>query len=285
MKLIMTRGLPASGKTTWAKEFVASQPTGSWKRVNKDDMRAMLDAGKWSKKNEEYIIQIRDCIVGDCLSSGSNVIVDDTNLHPKHEARLREIADKLNAEFEVKVFDADVYECIERDAKRANGVGKSVIWRMWQESIIPRVKWPANRHDLPKAIICDLDGTLADIGHRNPYNASTCEQDGFNYDIATILQRTVPMARIIFVSGRSEEFRPQTEAWLLRYGLYKDAYYDLFMRQKDDKRKDWLVKFEILRDSIMPHFDPVMVLDDRDQVVAMWRAQGLRCLQVADGNF
>ena len=50
MKLIMTKGLPASGKSTWAKQYLDDNP--GTKRVNKDDLRAMLDNGKWSKRNE-----------------------------------------------------------------------------------------------------------------------------------------------------------------------------------------------------------------------------------------
>lgn len=96
MKLLMTYGLPASGKTTFAKGLVATQ--ANWKRVNKDDLRAMLDAGKWSSQNEKFILQVRDYLIGKFLNEKYNVVVDDTNLDPKHKAQLQEIAKLREAE-------------------------------------------------------------------------------------------------------------------------------------------------------------------------------------------
>jgi len=54
MKVLILKGLPASGKSTYAKELVAK---GNWKRINKDDLRAMLDCSKWSKANEKFVLQ------------------------------------------------------------------------------------------------------------------------------------------------------------------------------------------------------------------------------------
>ena len=65
---------------------------GRCKRVCKDDLREMLDGGVWSEENEERILMVRDSLVSSLLAQGLDVIVDDTNLHPKHERRLREIA-------------------------------------------------------------------------------------------------------------------------------------------------------------------------------------------------
>ena len=62
LKVIITIGLPASGKTTWAKELMEKEP-GEWKRINKDDLRAMLDNGRWSHINERFVIELRDHII------------------------------------------------------------------------------------------------------------------------------------------------------------------------------------------------------------------------------
>jgi hypothetical protein len=59
----------------------------------------------------------------------------------------------------------------------------------------------------------------------------------------------------------------------------------LFMRKSGDYRKDSVVKKEIYERHIKEDFNVEFVLDDRDQVVKMWREQGLVCLQVAEGNF
>ena len=80
--LFMLKGLPASGKSTWAKAKMAEHP-GSCKRVNKDDLRAMLDLGKWSQDNEKFVLSVSRSIVDGALGHGKHVIVDDTNLAPK----------------------------------------------------------------------------------------------------------------------------------------------------------------------------------------------------------
>lgn len=286
-KILMLRGLPASGKTTFAKELLKTEQ--NWKRINKDDLRAMLDNGKWSKTNESFVLDERDRLIQVSLEKGFSVVVDDTNLHTKHEARLRQLATENSAEFEIKDFDLSPKKCVERDALRPNGVGKDVIWRMWKDHVIPRIVWPADRGGLAQVVLCDLDGTLADLDGRDPYDASTCGDDKVHEDILEAVKRyDMP---VIFVSGRSEVHRAQTLKWLNALGFKEGAQEIsnnirmLKMRKEDDTRPDWLVKFEILRDEIAPYWNPVVVFDDRDSVVAMWRAQGLRVFQVADGNF
>ena len=73
-KVTICRGLPASGKSTWAKKQDAV-------RINKDDLRDMLDNGKWSGKREKLVLDTRDSIMVKALRQGRNVIIDDTNLH------------------------------------------------------------------------------------------------------------------------------------------------------------------------------------------------------------
>jgi predicted kinase len=136
--IIMLRGLPASGKSTWARKYLANANAGTVKRVNKDDLRAMLDGGKWSPENEKFVLQVRDNIIGSALDSGKHVIVDDTNLAPKHEARLRELAKKHGADFQIIDFThVSVDECIERDRGRPNYVGEKVIRDMHQQFLVP----------------------------------------------------------------------------------------------------------------------------------------------------
>ncbi len=128
--LTMTKGLPASGKTTWARGVVAKSE-GQCKRVCKDDLRDMLDAGQFSEPNESYILRVRDGIVRMFLAEGLDVIVDDTNLHPMHQRRLQEIAKDERAAFRVHNFThVPMNECIRRDAKRERSVGADVIRNM-----------------------------------------------------------------------------------------------------------------------------------------------------------
>ena len=101
MKLVMMKGLPASGKSTYARKLADL----GYIRVNKDDLRDMLHNGKWSNKNERLIIRLRDLIIHSSLEDGQSVVVDDTNLYPKHRQRLAEIAKEHDAKFETKFFD------------------------------------------------------------------------------------------------------------------------------------------------------------------------------------
>ena len=113
----MYRGLPGSGKSTTARQYLADHP--DTKRINKDDLRRMLDNDLWSRENEKFVLHRRDDIIRRSLEDGYNVIVDDTNLAPKHEARLREIALDFKAEFEIKDFtDVPIEVCITNDLKR-----------------------------------------------------------------------------------------------------------------------------------------------------------------------
>ena len=89
IKVILTRGLPGSGKSTWAKKLIVENPN-SYKRINKDDLRAMLDDSKYSNDSEKFILQVRDAMILMAIENGKHVIVDDTNLAPKHDARIRD---------------------------------------------------------------------------------------------------------------------------------------------------------------------------------------------------
>jgi len=140
---------------------------------------------------------------------------------------------------------------------------------------------------IPKAIICDLDGTLALLGNRDPYDASRAEEDSLNNPIANILDvyshQTEFEIAILLVTGREDIYREQTQRWLAAHNIAYDA---LYMRNAGDKRKDTIIKKEIYRKHIEYQYDVLFVLVDRDQVVGMWRKElKLTCLQVEYGDF
>lgn len=133
----------------------------------------------------------------------------------------------------------------------------------------------------PDAVIVDIDGTLAVRGERSPYDWSRVSEDMPNEAVVRIIVELSHSSEIIFVSGRSEVCRADTDAWLKEHcpaGV-------LFMRPRDDDRMDAQIKEEMYLQAIKPHWNIWLVLDDRDQTVRMWRALGLTCLQVAPGNF
>jgi len=272
----MLKGLPASGKSTWAAEKLLSS-SGEIVRVNKDDLRRMLNAGQHSKAKEVFVCSVRDFIVQSALDAGKSVIVDDTNLEKKHEIRLREIAGGRNFEI-IDFTHVSLAVCLERDLKRVRSVGEKVIRGMWRKYLKEEYPPPEHNPHLPNAVICDLDGTLCWLNGRSPYDASECDKDLLNPVVAELIKDKW----VILVSGREEKFRAPTEVFLKKHGI---KHYGLFMRPTGDFREDSIVKEEIYRKEILEKVNVKFVLDDRDRVVEMWRRLGLTCLQVAEGNF
>lgn len=282
--LIMLRGLPGAGKSTWAMAEVAKRPQTAV-RVNKDDIRSMMGPD-FVKSNEFLVLQARDALIWAALARGKDVIVDDTNFNPTHEDTLRSIAETHGAKFLIRHFDTDIEECIARDAKRDKPVGEQVIRGMYEQSLKNKVMefpWIGVNKEGIVAYIFDMDGTLADLNGRNPFDASTCEADLPKRDVIHIAKELFAQHnKIVITSGREDKYHYQTTNWLKAQGI---QYEDIFMRKTGDSRKDAIIKMEIYRDLILPKYNIRGVFDDRNQVVDMWRAIGLTCFQVAPGAF
>lgn len=133
-ELLILQGLPASGKTTYARELVEE----GYKRVNRDEIREMLDNGKYKRSYEEMVRESRDAIIDLALINGFNVVVDDTNFENSAFEQLSLLADINDAEISVKVFKTPLEECIKRDKNRENSVGEDVITRMYNKYLKPR---------------------------------------------------------------------------------------------------------------------------------------------------
>ena len=290
-KLIMVKGLPGCGKSTWARARM-DENKGAYKRVNKDDLRLMLDNNAWSKSNEKFLLKVRDFVIAEALSAGKHVICDDTNLHEKHEKRLHEIAKEHSAMFQIHdMTDVPLDSCIERDLQRPKSVGEKVIRSMWKQYLKPKVEKTVaaavhnQSRELPRAIICDLDGTLAKMHHRNPFDASKCDEDEVNEPVRNIVASFYAQGyKILFFTGREHKFKRPTLTFLEK-AFPNPIEYDLYMRKTGDFRKDSIIKDELFRDVAEGKYYVEFILDDRNQVVDMWRELGLVCLQVDYGDF
>lgn len=289
LKLTMCRGLPASGKSTWAAEEKARLETNHVECiiVNKDDIRNDLKAHgwEWSHKNEKDVIKCRDRAIRDALRLGVSVISSDCNFG-KHKDQLKQLAAEFNAEFEVKDFtNVSVDECVQRDQLRKDKVGEAVIKEMYAKYVaLPESVPYAPDPTKPTAIICDLDGTLALFkGIRSPFDYAKVAKDKVNAPVASIVKLFAENGyTIVYCSGREDWCRMHTEDFLKKNGLPDGP---LFMRPTGDHRKDFLVKLDLFNWYIRDNYNIKFVLDDRDQVVKMWRKLGLTCLQVDYGDF
>lgn len=156
------------------------------------------------------------------------------------------------------------------------------------------------------AIIVDIDGTIANNDHRQHHLSRTDghkpDWDAFYgamaddtpvrpiIDLLWNIQLTDAEAQmeILYATGRPEEWRRTTEAWLYDdspAGARAPTAQALYMRATGDYRADYVVKEEILARIIAEGYRPIMAIDDRKQVVDMWRRKGLICLQCAEGDF
>lgn len=281
-KIILCKGLPASGKSTWAKQYVAKNH--DWKRVNKDDLRSMIQGDKWSGKLERQVVKTRDSLIRSWLNDGFNVIVDDTNLNPVHHDHIREIAAQHGADFEVKWFDVDVDEAIKRDLNRPKSVGESIIRDMYDKWIREKVDPIVQDARLPRAIIVDIDGTVAKMDGRKPYDWHLVGTDKPNEPIVNIVKTFSETHAIIFMSGRDGSCWTETWDWIKEH--FPDMAFSLFMRRAGDNRKDSIIKRELFDGHVRDQFYVDFVLDDRNQCIDLWRRDlGLVCLQVDYGDF
>lgn len=136
---------------------------------------------------------------------------------------------------------------------------------------------------LPKAVICDIDKTLALLNGRDPYDASTCMEDTPNEPVVLITRLCYRHGlQVILVTGREEQYREMTQAWLFQHLIPYDA---LFMKQDGDRRPQTVFKQEVYERHIKESFCVQFVLEDRERVAMMYRGLGLTVLQVAEGDY
>lgn len=297
--LTATRGLPASGKTSWALEQLSLAEPGQIARLNRDDLRLLLhNQAPHTPLTEQQVSLVQHGGIEQLLRAGIPVIVDDTNLRARHLRNLAEIAWRCGAEFTVQDFDTPLEECIRRDAARPRPVGEAVIRGMhtrylaghgWPLPVPVRVDaaFGARRYEpkpqLPAAVMVDIDGTLALNGDRDPYDPTRYDQDRPNLPVIEAVRAHHHAGHaVLFCSGRDDTYREVTQAWLDEHTGVPGP---LFMRPAEDRRRDDVVKLELFDRHIRPFYNVLCVYDDRERVVAAWRGIGLTVMQVAEGRF
>jgi len=305
LKVILTKGAPASGKSTWAKAEVAKDPD-NWARINNDDIRAMLNGSVYSSGYEKFVSETRDMLIRNALKHNKSVIIDNVNANKLHFDTCVKIAKSLNIDAIVMEmpFFQDLEVLLERDAKREGKakVGEAVIKKFWKElgghsfknyvaktELISSVKntdkdWQPMVQDASqaRAIIVDNDGTICRIhSGRSPYDASTCDLDiPQDHVIECVKLYYKAGYKVLFVSGREEKDRAPTERFYQKY--LPEVKYQLFMRQTGDLRKDVIIKEEIFNNHIKNKYYVAAWFDDRLQVSKWVHQMGLPLFRVND---
>lgn len=301
-KIVLTRGLQASGKTTFARNWVAEDP--DWRiRINRDDLRAHIANKYWglSRHQEETVTLLQLAQARAAIGAKLSVIVDDTNLRASTVRTWLELGDELGVPVEHVDISVDLEEAIARDAKRDRVVGEEVIRdfhnRFFQKGKFPA--WPTldkslpkgtayvPNPDLPKAVWVDIDGTIANMKNcgRGPFEWHRVgEDDPIQHVIDVVLALRDAGYKIVIMSGRDEVSRDETVLWLKKHDIPFD---DLFMRPSNTNHiKDNQIKHDLFWEHVAPKYDIRFALDDRNQVVDFTRnVLNIPVFQVAEGNF
>jgi predicted kinase len=278
LKLILTKGLPASGKTTWAKEYIQKHPETA--NLCKDDLRLQLSG---TNKREKRIIKVRDLLTEYYFEQGYSVIWSDTNLNPIHLTRSTELAERYTAKLVIQDFtDVSLAECIRRDLIRANSVGQQAIEQMYYDYLDKPDSTPEIDPSLPNCYLVDIDGTLAINHTRNPFDWQRVDEDNLNPAVATMVEKLGRDSNIILLSGRSTVCRDLTIEWLKQSNI-QHRY--LFMRPANDNRADDVLKSELYYLHVRGKYNVLGVIDDRPKVCRMWRNLGLNVFQVGNPDY
>jgi len=314
LKMILNVGLPGSGKTTWTKNFIKSNP--NYIRVNRDDIRDMISGHDYvfSREAENQVTDIQNDLLIKFMKEGKNIIVDDTNLNKSTVLKLHKLGRRYNYSVELNSFlGIDVDTCIERAAKRTERVvSADVIMNMYNKNlkgkkyyeflnsllviketvspIVSKIKDDVNGdYKRYNHYIVDIDGTIANHhGVRDVYDGSKVINDKLITNIANIVKSLASSNYIWFVSGRDGKYVSQTIDWLNKHFDFEfnNNYAGLIMRGVGDNRDDTIVKQEIYDEYFSRNnYKVIATFDDRDRVVDMWRRNGVTCLQVNYGNF
>jgi predicted kinase len=302
-ELILTRGLPASGKTTFAKQWQAEASNRT--RVNRDDLRMKL-FGEWyftdnRDAKEKKVTEFQHAIIKKALSSGNSVIVDDTNLNPRVFRIFESIASQFSLTISNLDFPVSVEESIARQAGRDKPVPKEAIKMMASKYLGPNnefhlfpgsypVKSLIHPEDRKPTIAFDADGTLVDVSSI----ASLVKGKYRDFDLfhrkslwSNPNQEVLDLAyeandkgfKVIVVTAREERYRDVTQAWMDKFNV---PYENIFMRPMDDRRPDHIVKNEMFS-QINSFYDVVHFVDDRKDIADVWKQNGVETTLVPGG--
>lgn len=297
-KLILCRGIQGSGKSTFAKAWVAEDPEHRI-RINNDDIRNMLGP-YWITNREPLVSEIKRNIVTNAMSRGYDIVIDNMNLNPKEIKLWEDIVKQNNNdtvisiytyEIEFKDFFISLEECIRRDAMRPNPIGEKVIRETWKryKHFIQTTEVERHVNNMkrftgkPKCVVIDMDSTVCfNVTKRPWYGEGAAEgmiNDIPNTGVCDLIRTLQFDYSIVVATGRDTSQADVTKDWLAKQGINADEFY---FRTHGDFRKGVEVKKEEI-EAILEKYDIVAIFEDCEPIVQMYREMGLTVLQPNKG--
>ena len=295
-KLILTRGIQGSGKSTWARQWVEEDPENRV-RINNDDIRNMLGP-YWITDREPLVSDIKLRMAEEAMNRGYDIVVDNMNLNPKEVKYWKNVVGTQNGdpdgydyEIEFKDFFIPLEECIRRDAMRPNPIGEKVIRETWKrykhfiqttgvENYVNNLRKYTGK---PKCIVIDMDSTMCFNVTRRPWYGDGAAEgmlnDIPNTGVVEIVRELAKIYSVVVATGRDTTQAEVTKEWLAKQGIEVDKY---FFRTPRDYRKGVEVKKEQITD-ILEEYDIVAIFEDCEPIVQMYREMGLTVLQPNKG--
>ena len=307
-QLILTRGIPGSRKTTYALEWVALNP--EWRvRVNRDDLRFSL-YGEYvlDRHREETVTTVQKSMVEAALKAKMSVVIDDTNLTDRFVKEWLRLAQKMGVRSEFVDFNVPLEQALADNKARGDAGGRFVpedVIRSFHQRFVNRKTGLLKPHPVldptfepivrkyvrqpgkPKAVLVDIDGTVAKMEERGPFEWHRVGEDSPIQNVIDLAMRVQASgAQLIFMSGRDEVCREETYDWLVRHMSTNDFRPPvLFMRPEGNMEPDQIVKPAMFWKHVGEEYDVIAAFDDRQKVVDMYRSMGITVAQVAPGDF
>lgn len=297
-QLIICRGIPGSGKSTWAYSWVKESPTTRI-RLNNDDIRRMFGP-YWVPEREKLIHDTKYHTALSAMTLGYDIVVDNMNLNPKEIKFWKDVVEGFNViqdgfKYTIKFkdfFDVSLEECLDRDKRRENPVGEKAIRDIWKrykhfiqttevEKYVNNLKtWDPEK---PLCVVVDMDSTLCFNTTKRPWFGEGAAEgminDVENYGVCETVWALAQEYPIIIATGRDTSQEEVTKKWLAEHRIEPTAYY---FRTKGDYRKGVEVKREQI-EKILEKYNILVIFEDCEPVVKMYRDMGLTVLQPNKG--